>query len=323
MIRVQHLSKRYGPTMAVDDLSFEVRPGMVTGFLGPNGAGKSTTMRVILGLDRPSSGSTTIGGRAYRDLRAPLREVGALLAAGEVQPERTARAHLAWVARAGGIPHHRVDDVLEIVGLTDVAGRRVGGFSLGMFQRLGIATALLGDPATLLFDEPGNGLDPEGIRWVRTLMRELATQGRTVFVSSHQMGEMQQTADRVVVIGQGRFIADMTVGDLTRRASGERVRVVSPRAGALAPLLTGAGAAIVPGTGDGLLVTGIGADRIGDLAAAHGIALHELTPERLSLEATFLQLTRDRVAYRGGAPAPAAPQIAGVARELTTGGERT
>jgi ABC-2 type transport system ATP-binding protein len=316
VLQVRNLTKRYGETVAVDDLSFDVHPGVVTGFLGPNGAGKSTTMRTILGLDHPTSGTATINGRPYRDLRAPLHEVGGLLSAQALQPGRSARAHLRWIARAGGIGPHRVDEVLATVGLSDAAARRVGGFSLGMFQRLGIATALLGDPATLLLDEPGNGLDPEGIRWVRTLMKDLAAEGRTVFVSSHQMREMQDTADRVVVIGQGRFIADMTISDLTQRASGNRVRVVSPRAEALAPLLVTSGASITAQDGDHLEVTGIDAARAGEVAAVHGIPLHELTPQRPTLEAAFLELTRDSVAYRAGAHDGA--DVAGVARELTT-----
>ncbi len=302
MIEVRGLSKRYGETLAVDDLSFDVAPGVVTGFLGPNGAGKSTTMRMILGLDRPSAGSATVGGRSYQDLRAPMREVGALLDPKAVHPGRTARAHLRWLARAGGVPRTRVDEVLDLVGLATVADKRVGGFSLGMYQRLGIAAALLGDPGTLLFDEPVNGLDPEGILWVRGLMKDLAAEGRTVFVSSHLMGEMQQTADRVVLIGRGRLIADVDVAELTGRASGDRVKVASPQSAELAALLAGEGAMVgdAPnGAADGgLLVSGMEARRIGDVAAEHGIRLHELSPRRTSLEDAFMELTHDSVSYR-------------------------
>jgi ABC-2 type transport system ATP-binding protein len=236
MIEARGLSKRYGGTLAVDDLTFDIRPGVVTGFLGPNGAGKSTTMRMIFGLDRPTSGSVSVGGRRYRDLAAPMREVGALLDAGSVHGKRSARNHLRWLADAGGLPRRRVE-VLDQVGLTDVAGRRVGGFSLGMSQRLGIATALLGDPRTLLFDEPMNGLDPEGIRWIRTLLQGFAADGRTVIVSSHLMHEMEATAEHVLVIGRGRLIADTSMAEFTLRAAGSHVHVASPDAAALAALL--------------------------------------------------------------------------------------
>ena len=230
MITARDLTKRYGDTTAVNGLSFDIKPGVVTGFLGPNGAGKSTTMRMILGLDAPSGGSVTVNGKAYRDLPAPMREVGALLDAKAVHGARTAYRHLQWVAQAGGIPRKRVDEVLDTVGLTDVAGKKVGNFSLGMYQRLGIATALLGDPPTLLFDEPVNGLDPEGIYWIRTLMQDLAAEGRTVFVSSHLMNEMEETAAHVIVIGRGELIADMPIADFTQRSARSHVHVVSPKA---------------------------------------------------------------------------------------------
>ena len=298
MIEARGLSKCYGGTVAVDNLSFDVSPGVVTGFLGPNGAGKSTTMRMILGLDHPSTGSVTVGGRSYRDLSAPMREVGALLDPKDLHPGRTARTHLNWLALAGGVSRNRVEEVLDLVGLTDASGQRLGGFSLGMYQRLGIATALLGDPAVLLLNEPVNGLDPEGILWVRSLMRDLALEGRTVFVSSHLMGEMQQTADRVVVIGRGRLVADVDVAELTERGSGNRVRVVSPESGKLSALLSEAGAAAEGEADGGMLVSGMDAPRIGEIAAANGIQLHELSPRQTSLEAAFMELTHDSVAYR-------------------------
>jgi ABC-2 type transport system ATP-binding protein len=234
MIRTQGLTKKYGSTVAVDQLTFEVKPGIVTGFLGPNGAGKSTTMRMILGLDNPTDGTVTVNGKSYRDLGAPMQEVGALLEASAVHGGRSAWYHLLWQAQAAGIPKSRVDDVLEMVGLTDVAGKKVGGFSLGMHQRLGIASALLGDPPVLLFDEPVNGLDPEGIRWVRSLFKRFADEGRTVFVSSHLMSEMEQTADHVLVIGRGKLIADMPVAEITERSAQSHVKVLSPAADQLA-----------------------------------------------------------------------------------------
>jgi len=294
MISAHRLTKRYGETIAVAGLDFEVRPGFVTGLLGPNGAGKSTTLRLILGLDRPSSGSVTIDGRAYRDLPKPLREVGALLDAKAVHGKRSARSHLRWLAEAGGISRTRVDEVLAEVGLAEVAGRKIGGFSLGMAQRLGIAAALLGDPAVLLFDEPINGLDPEGIRWIRTLMQRLAAEGRTVVVSSHVMSELEATADRVLVMGRGRMIADASVDELTRRNG--FVRVVSPDA-AMRDVLAAAGG-VVSAEASGLAVHGLDAAAIGDLAAAHGLRVHELTPRRGTLEAAFMELTRDSVEYR-------------------------
>jgi ABC-2 type transport system ATP-binding protein len=300
VIEIRGLTKRFGSTVAVDDLSFDITPGVVTGFLGPNGAGKSTTMRMILGLDQPSAGTVTVNGRSYRDCPAPMREVGALLDAKAIQGGRTAAQHLRWLAQAGGIPRQRVDEVLDIVGLTDVAGRRVGGFSLGMYQRLGIAAALLGDPQTLLFDEPVNGLDPEGILWIRNLMKRLASEGRTIFVSSHLMSEMQETAEHVLVIGRGRLIADMSMTEFIRRSSGGHVKVISPRAAMLIPLLVQAGASVTNGNNGDLIVTEVDAARIGDIAAEHRIPLHELSPQHASLEAAFMELTRDSVDFHAG-----------------------
>lgn len=314
MIEVQDVTKRYGKTVAVDHLSFRVKPGVVTGFLGPNGAGKTTTMRMILGLDHPDSGVVSIGGRPYRGLPAPLHEVGALLDAKAIQGGRSARQHLTWVAKAGGLPGRRVEEVLELVGLTEVANRKVGGFSLGMSQRLGIAAALLGDPEVLLFDEPVNGLDPEGIRWVRGLFRRLAGEGRTIFVSSHLMSEMEETAEHVLVIGRGRLIADASIAEFTQGSAGSHVRVVSPQASELARLLAASGAAIDQVDG-ALTVTGLDAPRIGELAAEHRIVLHELAPRRASLEAAFMELTESSVEYQGAGTADAAT-ITETAREL-------
>ncbi|MGE5595077.1 MAG: ABC transporter ATP-binding protein [Hyphomicrobiales bacterium] len=298
MIEVQELSKRFGDKVAVDNLSFKVEPGRVTGFLGPNGAGKSTTMRMMLGLDHPSAGCVTINGRPYRDLESPLHEVGALIDAKAVQGGRSAYEHLQWVATASGIPRCRVDDVLDIVGLSDVANKKAGGFSLGMSQRLGIATALLGDPNVLLFDEPVNGLDPEGIRWIRTLLKQLAAEGRTVFLSSHLMSEMEETADHVIVIGRGRLVADMSIAEFIRVHGGESVRVVTPQAGDFESVLETAGARVEREPDGALIVTDLDAGRIGDLAGAHGIRLSELAPRRVSLEAAYMELTRDAVEYQ-------------------------
>jgi ABC-2 type transport system ATP-binding protein len=299
MIQAQGLSKRYGDTVAVDGLTFDIRPGVVTGFLGPNGAGKSTTMRLVLGLDHPTTGSVLIDGRRYRDLAAPMREVGPLLDAGAVNGRYTARQYLRWLAQAGGLPRGRVDEVLREVGLVEVAGRRLGGYSLGMAQRLGIAAALLGDPATLLFDEPMNGLDPDGIRWIRTLLQRFAAEGRTVVVSSHLMHEMEATADHVLVIGRGRLIADTSIAEFTQRAAGGHVRVVSPDAAALGALLVRAGGRILADEDEagGLQIAGLAAPAIGDLAAAHGLRLHELVTRRASLENAFMELTRDSIEY--------------------------
>ena len=300
MIEVQQLTKRYGDTAAVNDLSFTVQPGRVTGFLGPNGAGKSTTMRMILGLDTPTSGEVLVNGRPYRGITSPMREIGALLDPKAFHPKRTAYDHLRWIARAGGLPRTRVDEVLDIVGLADVANRKAGEFSLGMAQRLGIATALLGDPPILLLDEPVNGLDPEGIRWIRSLLQRLAREGRTVFLSSHLMSEMEETAEHIVVIGRGQLIADANIEDFTRNSTSSHVRVVSPRSSDLVPLLRQAGAAVVEAP-EALTVTGVESGWIGRIAAEHGIELHELTPRRASLEAAFMELTGDSVEYRATA----------------------
>jgi ABC-2 type transport system ATP-binding protein len=302
MIVARGLTKRYGTAVAVDGIDMTVEPGRVTGFLGPNGAGKSTTMRMALGLDRPSAGSITVGGRAYADLPAPLREVGALLDAGAVHKGRSARDHLTVLALSNGIPRRRVDEVLDLVGLTDVAGRRAGSFSLGMAQRLGIAGALLGDPAVLLFDEPVNGLDPEGILWIRTLMRSLAVQGRTVLVSSHLMSEMALTADHLVVIGRGRVLADTSVRGFLDENAASWVRVRAPRAGDLAAALAGAGLLVDPLADGALAVRGGTAEQVGDRAGAAGLVLHELTTVQASLEEAFMQLTADSVQYSAGSP---------------------
>jgi ABC-2 type transport system ATP-binding protein len=296
MLKIDHLTKRYGDTVAVNDLDFEVRPGVVTGFLGPNGSGKSTTMRIILGLDRPTSGRATINGQTYDQLRAPLREVGALLDAKALDPKRSARNHLRALALANRIPRSRVDEVLEFVGIASVANEKVGGFSLGMSQRLGIAGALLGDPQILLFDEPVNGLDPEGIRWIRDFFRSLAKEGRTVFVSSHLMSEMAVSADEIIVIGRGKFIRSGTVDDLTADAKGTVVvRAADPHA--LADVLRGAGAEVEGTDDEALSVAGMSAPEIGNAAFAAGIAVHELTPQRASLEDVFMDLTADALEY--------------------------
>ncbi len=298
MIEINEVTKRYGETVAVDHLSFQVRPGIVTGFLGPNGAGKTTTMRMILGLDSPSSGQVTVHGRTYRDIPAPMREVGALLDAKAAYGGHTARQHLRWIARAGGIDKGRVNEVLRVVGLKDIANRRVGGFSLGMYQRLGIAAALLGDPEVLILDEPVNGLDPEGILWIRGFLQQLAAEGRTVLLSSHLMSEMEATADHIVVIGRGRLIADTSIAEFTARSTSSHVRVVSPQQANLVPHLRVAGASISE-AGDALLVTGLEPAAIGAIAAAHGIQIHELSQRRASLEAAFMELTHTSQEYRG------------------------
>jgi len=298
VIEVRGLSKHFGSVAAVDGLSFDVRPGRVTGFLGPNGSGKSTTMRMTMGLDRPTAGTVTVNGRRYHDIPWPLREVGALLEANAIHPGRSARAHLLALAHANAIPRRRVDEVLEVVGLTSVAGKRAGKFSLGMTQRLGIAAALLGNPGVLLFDEPVNGLDPEGIRWVRTLARGLAAEGRTVFISSHLMAEMALTADHLVVIGKGRLIAEMPVTEFVARSSSQSVRVRAPDPATLAAAVTDAGGVAVVENDGSFTVTGMAASAIGDLAASLGLALHELTPIA-SLEDAFMELTDDSVEFRG------------------------
>ncbi|MDA8046967.1 MAG: ATP-binding cassette domain-containing protein [Actinomycetota bacterium] len=303
MITAHSLTKRYGATTAVDDLTFEVPPGMVTGFLGPNGSGKSTTMRMIMGLDLPTSGSALIGGQPFNGLAWPLREVAGLLDAKAFHPARTARNHLRWLALTNDIPLRRIDEVLDQVGLTAVANRRTGKFSLGMSQRLGIAATLLGDPGVLLFDEPVNGLDPEGIRWVRHFLRGLAAEGRTVFVSSHLISEMSQTADRLVVIGRGHLIAETSVADFIARSSGAAVKLVTPDVAAFTALLTAAGAKVDAGDAGLLTVEGLAAPQIGDLAARDGLRVHELTPITASLEDAFMELTQDEVEYRPSASA--------------------
>lgn len=310
MIEVRNLTKVYGKTRAVDDLTFTVQPGIVTGFLGPNGAGKSTTMRLILGLDNPSSGAATVNGKAYRALVNPLSQVGALLDANWVHPNRSARSHLRWLARANGLSVARVDEVLALVGLQSVAGKNAGQFSLGMKQRLGIAGALLGDPSVLLFDEPVNGLDPEGILWIRTLMRSLAMQGRTVLVSSHLLSEMAVTADHLVVIGRGKLISDSPTREFIDAATRSTVRVRSPRLADLRTALVAQGMS-VEDLPDALLVSGSAIERIGDAAAAARITLHELSPHSGSLEEAYMQLTGQSVEFSAqGAPMAAASGVA-------------
>src|SRR5579863_337395 len=298
MIEVSGLTKHYGERVAVDDLSFTIKPGIVTGFLGPNGAGKSTTMRLILGLDRPTRGTATVNGKPYRDLVAPLHEVGALLEARAVHTGRSGYNHLLALAQTHGIPRSRVAEVIELVGLESVAGKRVGGFSLGMGQRLGVAAALLGDPATVVLDEPANGLDPEGIRWIRNLLKGLAAEGRTVFLSSHLMSEMEQTAEHLIVIGRGRLIADTDVASFVARASlGAPVRVRSPQQPALAEALSAAGGRSERLDDGSLQVFGLTSDQIGEIAAAQQFVLHELTPLQVSLEDAFMSITKDDVEF--------------------------
>ena len=344
MIEARDLTKRYGDKIAVDHLSFTVEPGKVTGFLGPNGAGKSTTMRLVLGLDRPQSGTATINGKSYRDLAQPLRTVGALLEAKSIHSGRTAYNHLLFMAQTQGLPRSRVGQVLELVGLRDVARKRAGGFSLGMGQRLGIAAAMLGDPQALLLDEPVNGLDPEGVLWVRNLMKHLASQGRTIFVSSHLMNEMAVTADRLIVIGRGKLIADSSTQEFIERSSEKSVLVRTPEAARLAELITAEGGKVAPrepaaangtgaastgaaSTGAGsadtgstavggagtLAVSGLEAPRIGEIAASAAIVLHELTPQRGSLEEAFMELTAGSLEF-GVHGEPAVPAAEGSSR---------
>ena len=317
MIELVALTKRYGARTAIDQLTFTVRPGRVTGFLGPNGAGKSTTMRLMLGLDHPTAGSVRIDGRRYDELRDPLHTVGALLEAKGVHGGRTAYHHLLCLAQSNGIPERRVWEVLELVGLAEVAHRRPRGFSLGMSQRLGIATALLGDPGVLLFDEPVNGLDPEGIHWIRQLMRRLGAEGRTVFVSSHLMSEMALTADHLIVIGQGRLLADASMAEFTAAHARSRVRVRSPEGERLREALVAEGWRPSEGPGGALEVTGVAVERVGEVAARHGLVLHELSEHRASLEEAFIRLTAPQVEYHArdtarpdgttGAPGAAGP----------------
>ena len=331
MIEVRGLVKRYGAKTAVNDLSFDVEPGHVTGFLGPNGAGKTTTMRLILGLDYPDAGTVKIDGKQYAGLAYPMREVGALLDANAVHGGRSAYNHLLCLAQTNNLPKRRVGEVLELVGLTDVARKRTRGFSLGMGQRLGIAAALLGDPAVLMFDEPVNGLDPEGILWIRNLMKALAAEGRTVFVSSHLMSEMENTADHLIVIGRGSLLADCTMEEFIARSSGQTVRVRTPQPDLLTKAISELAANAAPDSPaaatpngpaaaapksqasavtnpDGsLIVHGLTAEQVGDLAFEHGVRLHELTVVRASLEAAFMELTADSVEYRAGEGPPGQP----------------
>jgi ABC-2 type transport system ATP-binding protein len=300
MIEARELTKRYGDKTVVDNLSFTVKAGEVTGFLGPNGAGKSTTMRMIIGLDSPTKGSVTVNGRSYAKHAAPLHEIGSLLEAKSVHPGRSAVNHLMALAHTHGIPRRRVDEVIELAGLTSVAGKRVGAFSLGMGQRLGIASALLADPAIVMLDEPVNGLDPEGVLWVRNLLRGLADEGRAVMLSSHLMSETALIADHLVIIGRGRLLADTTVDDFTREASGGGVRVATTEARRLRSLLAGPDVTVSSSSAEELLVTGHDAREIGAIAAQHGVALYELTPQAVSLEAAFMDLTRDVVEYQSG-----------------------
>ncbi len=305
MIEAHNLSKNYGDKTAVSDLTFTVRPGIVTGFLGPNGSGKSTTMRLILGLDRPSAGTVTVNGKPYREHPAPLSEVGALLEARSVHTGRSAANHLLALAQTHGIPRHRVEELIDMVGLREVAKKRAGQFSLGMGQRLGIASALLGDPQTLLLDEPVNGLDPEGIHWIRNLLKNLAAEGRTVFVSSHLMSEMALTADHLIIIGRGRLIADLSVDEFVRQASGNHVRVRSPQAAQLRDVLAGPLVTVSEAENGALEIGGLTAEQIGEAAAANGLVLHELTPLQASLEEAFMDLTRDEVEFHATAGAAA------------------
>ncbi len=312
MITAIALTKRYGDKFAVRDLSFDVQPGVVTGFLGPNGSGKSTTMRMAMGLDVPTSGTALIQGRPFAELRWPLREVGALLDAKAFHPARTGRSHLRWLAATNDIPMPRVDEVLDVVGLTSVGDRRAGKYSLGMSQRLGIAAALLGDPGVLLFDEPVNGLDPEGIRWVRHFLRSLAAEGRTVFVSSHLITEMSLTAENLIVIGRGSLIAETSVKDFVARGKVSSVRLVTPDPVPFATVLGGAGATVTAADDGALHVEGLTSAQIGDLATKDRLTVHELTPVVASLEDAFMELTGDAVDYRSSSLALSATATSGV-----------
>jgi len=298
VIEATGLTKDYGAKRAVDDISFVVKPGLVTGFLGPNGSGKSTTMRLILGLDAPTAGDVLVNGKHYREHPAPLHEVGALLEARSIHTGRSARNHLLALAKTHGISRKRVDEMVDLVGLHEVARQRAGKFSLGMGQRLGLAAALLGDPATIILDEPVNGLDPEGVHWIRMLLRGLAAEGRTVFVSSHLMSEMSLTADHLIVIGRGRLIADTPIDEFVSRASGARVRVRSPQASELRRVLVRDGVSITSPEADVIEIDGMKANVVGELAAEHNVVLHELTPLQPSLEEAFMELTRGDVEFK-------------------------
>jgi ABC-2 type transport system ATP-binding protein len=311
MIEAEGLTKRYGDTLAVDDLSFSVEPGKITGFLGPNGAGKTTTMRLILGLDRPTAGRVTINGKPFDEVAQPMRQVGALLDAKAMHGGRSAYNHLLCLAQSNNLPKHRVDEVLGLVGLTGVARKRAKGFSLGMGQRLGIAGALLGDPQILMFDEPVNGLDPEGILWIRNLMKALAAEGRTIFVSSHLMSEMENTADHLLVIGRGRLIADCTVDEFIAANSQENVRVRTPQPDLLAKLVAAAGATVREDGDGSMVVSGLDPARVGDLAYENAVRLHELAPVHASLEQAFMELTASSVQFRAGVPDAEQPVLAG------------
>jgi ABC-2 type transport system ATP-binding protein len=323
MIEAVGLRKVYGKKVAVHDLSFTVRPGIVTGFLGPNGSGKSTTMRMVVGLDRPTAGQVLVDGRPFTANRSPLSSVGALLDAKAVHTGRSAYRHLQAMAATAGIPNSRVDEVIDLVGLREVARKRAGGFSLGMGQRLGIASALLGDPSTVMFDEPVNGLDPDGILWIRNLMKELAQQGRAVFVSSHLMSEMALTAEHLVVIGKGRLIADESVRDFVARVQPRGVTVRSPQAEQLRELVTAGGGTLTPLADGGWDVRGLSAEAIGDAAALRGVTLHELTTVKASLEEAFMELTAGAVEYQAhsagpdGAPAVPGPTTARTPQEVS------
>jgi len=319
MIEARGLTKRFGDKLAVDQLTFTVEPGRITGFLGPNGAGKTTTMRLILGLDRPTGGTVTVHGKEFSQLAYPMHEVGALLDAKAVHGGRSAYNHLLCLAQTNGLPRRRVGEVLELVGLTEVAKKRSKGFSLGMGQRLGIAAALLGDPAILMFDEPVNGLDPEGILWIRNLMKALAGEGRTIFVSSHLMSEMENTADHLLVIGRGRLIADCSVAEFIERNSVQSVRVRTPQPDVLVKVVLENGGITSPGADGAVLVQGVPANQIGDLAFEHGIRLHELAPTQASLEEAFMELTADSVEFHARTPGEPGTGLAASDRTQKTG----
>ena len=306
-IEVTGLRKRFGPTLALDGMSFTVQPGQVTGFVGPNGAGKTTTMRVILGLDAPSAGKALVNGKAYASLRHPMRVIGSLLDAGALQPSRSARNHLLWLAHSQGLPARRVDEVIEQAGLQGVARRRAGGYSLGMRQRLGIAAAMLGNPAAIMLDEPFNGMDPEGIVWMRGFLRALAAEGRAVLVSSHLMSELQDTADHLVVVGRGRVIADTTVASLLAAASGDRITLRTSARPAAVAVLEDAGATVISAGGDVLTISGLPAERVVALLSGHAVPFSEVSAHRATLEQAYMELTSDAVEYRpvGFAAAPA------------------